>query len=109
MFIYRYESLGGGVILVRDNLSILPPAEHNFEHNTQVSWVTPESIIFYLSSIIRQTLTQTKLCVESLSSFIVVTPLSVTPLRFFLATDNSHSRGQLPKIIDTYLTRWIHN
>ena len=24
--------------------------------------------------------------------------------RIFLTTDNSHSRGQLPKIIDTYLT-----
>ena len=32
------------------------PAEHNFEHNTLVSYVTPESIILYFTSIIRQTL-----------------------------------------------------
>ena len=38
------------------NLSIIPPAEHNFEHNTLVSWVTLEIIILYFSSIIRQTL-----------------------------------------------------
>ena len=45
---------GGGEsdILVPHNLGIIPPAEPNFEHNTLVSWVTPESI----SSIIRQTL-----------------------------------------------------
>ena len=35
MFIYWYEPIGGGggggsVILVRHNLSIIPPAEHNF-------------------------------------------------------------------------------
>ena len=53
MFINRYCPMGGGgwgegVILVRHNLSIIPPAEHNFEHNTMVSWVTPESIVFYL-------------------------------------------------------------
>ena len=35
---------------------IIPPAEHSFEHNTLVSWVTPESTIHYFSSIIRQTL-----------------------------------------------------
>ena len=46
----------GSVILVRHNLSIIPPVEHNFEHNTRVSRVTPESIILYFSSIIRQTL-----------------------------------------------------
>ena len=47
---------GGSVILVRHNLSIIPPVEHNFEHNTLVSRVMPESIILYFSSIIRQTL-----------------------------------------------------
>ena len=46
----------GSVILVRHNLSIIPPVEHNFEHNTLVSRVTPESIILFFSSIIRQTL-----------------------------------------------------
>ena len=46
----------GSIILVRHNLSIVPPAEHNFGHNTLVSRVTPESIILYFSSIIRQTL-----------------------------------------------------
>ena len=61
MFINRYRRMGGGgwggsVILVRHNLSIIPPVEHNFEHNTLVSRVTPESIILYFSSIIRQTL-----------------------------------------------------
>ena len=34
--------MGGGwgesVILVRHNLSIIPPVEHNFERNTLVSW-----------------------------------------------------------------------
>ena len=40
---------GGRVILVW-------PAEHNFEHNTLVSRVTPESITLYFSSIIRETL-----------------------------------------------------
>ena len=30
----------------------IPPAEHNFEHNTLVSRVTPESIILYFSCII---------------------------------------------------------
>ena len=48
--------MGGSVILVRHNLRIIPPVEHNFEHNTLVSRVTPESIILYFSSIIRQTL-----------------------------------------------------
>ena len=60
MFINRYEPMGGWVcvILVRHNLSIIPPAEHNFEHNTVVSWVTPESVILYFfSSIMRQALT----------------------------------------------------
>ena len=51
MFINRYRPMGGGVemivILVRHNLSIIPPVEHNFEHNTLVSRVTPESIILY--------------------------------------------------------------
>ena len=59
MFINRYRPMGGwggSVILVRHNLSIIPPVEHNFEHNTLVSRVTPESIILYFSSIIRQTL-----------------------------------------------------
>ena len=56
--------MGGGVemivILVRHNLSIIPPVEHNFEHNTLVSRVTPESIILYFSSLIRQTLLGTQ-------------------------------------------------
>ena len=47
---------GGSVILVRHNLSIIPPVEHNLENNTLVSSVTPESIILYFFSIIRQTL-----------------------------------------------------
>ena len=51
--------VGGSVILVRDNLRIIPPVELNFEHNTLVSRVTPESIILYFSSIIRQTLAAT--------------------------------------------------
>ena len=38
------------------DISIIAPAEHNFERNTLVSWVTPESIILYSSSIIPQTL-----------------------------------------------------
>ena len=38
------------------NFSIISPTEHNFEHNTLVSRVAPESIIPYFSSIIRQTL-----------------------------------------------------
>ena len=42
---------GGSVILVRHNLSIIPPTEHNFEHNTLVSWVTPEGVILYFSSV----------------------------------------------------------
>ena len=37
-------------------LSIIPPSEHNFEYNTLVSRLTPESIILYFSSIIRETL-----------------------------------------------------
>ena len=41
---------------MRHNLSIIPPAEHKLEHNTLVSRVTPESIILYFLSIIRQTL-----------------------------------------------------
>ena len=44
------------VILVWHNSSIIPPAKHNFEHNTLVSWVMPESIILCFSSIIRQIL-----------------------------------------------------
>ena len=47
---------GGSVILVRHNLSIIPPPEHNFERNTLVSRVTPENIMLYFMSIIRQTL-----------------------------------------------------
>ena len=47
---------GVSVILVRHNLSIIPPVKHNFDHNTLVSWVTPESIILDFSSMIRQTL-----------------------------------------------------
>ena len=43
---------GGSVILVRHNLSIIPPAEHNFERNTLVSRVTPENIMLYFMSII---------------------------------------------------------
>ena len=59
MFINRYGPMGGwggSVILGPHNLSIIPPVEHNFEHNTLVSRATPESIILYFFSIIRQTL-----------------------------------------------------
>ena len=44
------------IILVHSyfNFSIIPPAEHNFEHNTLVSRVTPKSIILYFLSVIRQ-------------------------------------------------------
>ena len=35
---------GGRVTLIRHNLSIIPLSGHNFEHNTLVSRVTPESI-----------------------------------------------------------------
>ena len=42
-----YGGWGGSVILVRHNLNIIPPAEHNFANNTLVSWVTPESIILF--------------------------------------------------------------
>ena len=52
----EYGEWGGSVILVRHNLSTIPLTEHNFEHNTLVSRVTPESIILYFSSIIRQNL-----------------------------------------------------
>ena len=61
MFINRYKPIGGGgcgggwgggVILVQHNLSIIPPIEHDFEHKTLVSRVTPENIILYFSSII---------------------------------------------------------
>ena len=47
---------GGIVNLVRHNFNIVPPAEYNFEHNTFVSQVTPESIILYFWNIMRQTL-----------------------------------------------------
>ena len=47
---------GGSVTLVRHNLSIIPLAKHNLEHDTLVSRVLPESIILYFSSINRQTL-----------------------------------------------------
>ena len=59
MFINKYGPMtgwGGIVNLVRHNFNIVPPAEYNFEHNTFVSQVTPESIILYFSNIIRQTL-----------------------------------------------------
>ena len=36
--------------------SIIPPAEHNLEHNTLFSRVTPRSTILDFKSIIRQTL-----------------------------------------------------
>ena len=39
--------MGGRVILVQHNLSIIPLAQHNFEHNTLVSQVMPESTILY--------------------------------------------------------------
>ena len=42
---------GVRLISVRHNLSIIPPTGHNFKHNTLVSWVTPEGIILYFSSI----------------------------------------------------------
>lgn len=51
--------MGGGVEVSFQsgiNLSMITPAEHNFEHNTLVSRVTPKSIILYFTSIIRQTL-----------------------------------------------------
>lgn len=54
--------MDGSIILVRPNLSIIPPAEHNFERSSLVSRVTPESIILYFLSIIRQTLTEINQC-----------------------------------------------
>ena len=54
------QGWGGSIILVWHNLSIIPPVEHNFEHNTLVSWVTPESIFLYFSSVIRQNLISSK-------------------------------------------------
>ena len=56
LLVRAYGGWGESAILVRHNLSIIPPAEHNFEHNTLVSQVTPDSIILYFSNIIRQTL-----------------------------------------------------
>ena len=59
MFYFRCRTIGSGggsVILVRHNLSIIPLAEHNFEHNTLALRVASESIILYFSSIIRQNL-----------------------------------------------------
>ena len=38
---------GGSAILVRHHLSKISPIEHNFEHNTLASRVTPESIILF--------------------------------------------------------------
>ena len=70
---------GGSVILVRHNFSFLPPAEHNFEHNTLFSRVTPESIILYFSSIVRQTLRRRlQLCLlsEQLRTSVAVTKLT---------------------------------
>ena len=46
----------GSDILVRHNVSIIVLAEHNFEHNTLVSRLTPESIILYCLNITRQNL-----------------------------------------------------
>ena len=83
MFINRYRPMGGGggrVILVRHNLSLIPPVEHNFEHNTLVSRVTPESIILYFSSIIRQTLLPSICCVHR------------QPLRTWGSETGRHSR-----------------
>ena len=51
---------GGSIILVWHNLSIIPPVEHSFEHNTLVSWLTPESIFLYFSRVIRQNLISSK-------------------------------------------------
>ena len=52
----KNETLGMFIDRNGHNFSIISPTEHNFEHNTLVSRVTPESIIPYFSSIIRQTL-----------------------------------------------------
>ena len=55
-----YAGWAASAILVQHNLSIIPPAEHNFEHNTLFLRVTPESIILNFSSMIRQTLNNTR-------------------------------------------------
>ena len=65
--IYSYKPMGEvgeSAILIWHNSSIILPAEHNFEHNTLVSRVTPECILLYFSSIIRQSLT----CLNSIEA-----------------------------------------
>ena len=79
---------GGSVISVRHNLSIISPVEHNFEHTTLVSRVTPESIILYFSSIIPQTLTRKQLSggrdVSSVGRHIFLQVRQIMPNSFFL-------------------------
>ena len=84
MFSNRCEPIGGGggrgggregrsVILVRHNLSIIPPAEHNSEHYTLVSRVMLESVMLYFLSIIRKTRTNTTTVSSALFSVVTVT------------------------------------
>ena len=61
MFINKYRPMEGVGVgwkchFSRHNLSIIPPIEHDFEHKTLVSRVTPKNIVLFFSSIIRQTL-----------------------------------------------------
>ena len=41
-YVQEYGGWGVSVTLIRHNLSIIPLARHNFEHNTLVSRVTSE-------------------------------------------------------------------
>ena len=46
-YVQDYGGWGGSVTLIRHNLSIILLAEHNFEHNTLVSRVTPERTLIF--------------------------------------------------------------
>ena len=102
-----YEGWGGSVILVQHNFSIIRPAKHNFEHNTLVSRVAPESIILYFSSIIWQTLPHPldsislQGCFVSIAGILHVKLLSVT--FYLLKKSTTVSKNKIKTIL------WKHD
>ena len=70
--------------------TIMPPAEHNFEHNTLASRMTPESTILFFSTIIRQT---------SVSSFALGTNSFLTNKRVKLIVNGLNPGVSVVRIV----------
>ena len=81
----------------------IPPAKHNFQHNTLVLWVTPESIIFlehYPTDPIH--LTAYRLCINTPTCTVVFTFKSILNFRVRTFWPQNYSFDSFPFRLNTW-------